>query len=51
MITVAHKLNTIRDADVICVMQEGAIIQKGTHASLSKMQGLYRDMLAIQGIQ
>ena len=50
-ITVAHKLNTIRDADVICVMQEGAIVQKGTHSSLSKQQGLYHDMLAIQGIQ
>ena len=51
MITVAHKLITIRDADVICVMQEGAIIQRGTHSSLSKQQGLYRDMLDIQGIQ
>ena len=51
MITVAHKLITIRDADVICVMQDGAIIQRGTHSSLSKQQGLYRDMLDIQGIQ
>lgn len=49
-ITVAHKLNTIRDADVICVMEDGAIIERGTHSSLSKHQGLYRDMLAIQGI-
>ena len=51
MITVAHKLITIRDADVICVMQDGAIIQRGTHSSLSKQQGLYRDMLDIKGIQ
>ncbi|XP_048489395.1 multidrug resistance protein homolog 49 [Plutella xylostella] len=43
-ITIAHRLSTIRDADLICVVHKGAIVEKGTHAELINLQGLYWKM-------
>lgn len=44
-IIVAHRLSTIRDCDEIVVMQEGRIIQRGTHSSLLKDKGFYSEFI------
>ena len=41
---VAHRLSTIREADVILVMNEGKIIEQGTHEELLAMKGFYSEL-------
>ena len=41
---IAHRLSTIRNADNILVMNNGSIIEQGTHEELLKMNGFYADM-------
>ena len=41
---IAHRLSTIRDADTILVMNEGHIIEQGTHAELLAANGFYADL-------
>ena len=41
---VAHRLSTIRSADVILVMKDGNIIEKGNHASLMAQGGFYSEL-------
>ena len=41
---VAHRLSTIREADVILVMREGKIVEQGDHDSLLKKGGLYAEL-------
>lgn len=38
---IAHRLNTVRNADKILVLKNGAIVEKGTHQQLVKRQGFY----------
>jgi ATP-binding cassette subfamily B protein len=38
---IAHRLTTIRDADPICVLKQGQIVEQGTHEDLLQRQGLY----------
>ena len=45
---VAHRLSTIRDADVILVMRDGHIIEKGNHDELMKKGGFYRELYDTQ---
>jgi subfamily B ATP-binding cassette protein MsbA len=47
-ITVAHRLATIRHADVIFVLQDGAILEQGTHAQLLAAGGLYAKFYELQ---
>lgn len=41
---VAHRLSTIREADIILVMKEGKIIEKGNHKELMKKGGFYAEL-------
>jgi ABC-type bacteriocin/lantibiotic exporter with double-glycine peptidase domain len=44
-IIIAHRLSTIRDCDEIIVMDQGKILQRGTHEELIKQEGLYRNLM------
>lgn len=41
---IAHRLSTVRDADLILVVRDGKIIEQGTHAELLAMRGYYREL-------
>lgn len=45
---VAHRLSTIREADIILVMREGRIVEKGTHAELLNRNGFYKTLYESQ---
>jgi ATP-binding cassette subfamily B protein len=45
---IAHRLSTVRNADLIIVMDHGRIVQRGTHESLLAEGGLYRDIYNLQ---
>ncbi|RYP72290.1 hypothetical protein DL771_004264 [Monosporascus sp. 5C6A] len=47
---VAHRLSTIKDADVICVFYQGRIAEMGTHVELIAKGGLYRKMCEAQAL-
>jgi ATP-binding cassette subfamily B protein len=47
-VVIAHRLSTIRSADQILVVDEGRIIERGTHAELHDRVGLYRDLYETQ---
>jgi subfamily B ATP-binding cassette protein MsbA len=47
-IVVAHRLSTIVDADLICAIEDGRLVESGTHAELLKQGGLYAKLHALQ---
>ncbi len=54
---IAHRLSTVRDADVIIVVKDGKIVEQGTHKELMRLKGYYNSLYtrqyekeAIQGI-
>lgn len=49
-VAIAHRLSTIRDADQILVLEDGRIIERGTHDDLISKGGKYKDMYELQNI-
>ncbi len=47
-LVVAHRLSTIRNADLICVLHEGEIVEMGKHDELMEKQGYYHKLIAMQ---
>lgn len=47
-ITIAHRLTTIIDADMICVIDGGQVIEKGTHKELMDLEGMYYGLYTLQ---
>ena len=43
-VVIAHRLSTVRNADLICVVQAGRIVEQGTHQELLARGGLYREL-------
>jgi len=47
-IVIAHRLSTVRDADQILVVDEGRIVERGTHTELLSREGLYAELYRTQ---
>ena len=45
---VAHRLSTVRNADLILVMDDGEVVEKGSHSELLALDGLYRRIYTLQ---
>ncbi len=48
-IAIAHRLSTIKNADEICVLHEGEIVERGKHDELIELDGYYRRLCDMQG--
>ncbi len=49
-IAIAHRLSTIKNADEICVMHEGRIVERGTHEELIALGGYYKKLNDMQSL-
>ncbi len=47
-IVIAHRLTTIQNADLICLLDEGEIVERGTHRELLELNGKYAKFVALQ---
>ncbi|QMU07513.1 ABC transporter ATP-binding protein [Levilactobacillus suantsaii] len=47
-VAIAHRLSTIQNADLILVLHQGCIVERGTNASLMQQHGYYYDMIQLQ---
>ena len=50
-VVIAHRLSTIQKADVIVVMQKGAIIEQGRHEELMAKEGMYSKLVLMQSFE
>lgn len=49
-IVIAHRLSTIVNADKICVMKDGEIVESGSHSELIALDGIYRRLVEMQQV-
>jgi ATP-binding cassette subfamily B protein len=47
-LVIAHRLSTVRNADLILVIDEGRVVESGTHEELLAAQGVYADLYSTQ---
>ncbi|KAJ3300113.1 ATP-binding cassette, sub-B (MDR TAP), member 4 [Borealophlyctis nickersoniae] len=50
-VVIAHRLSTVKNADVIVVMDRGVVVEQGTHESLIAQGGVYAELVAAQKIK
>lgn len=51
VVSIAHRLSTVRAASKIVVMQSGSILEHGTHEELMKLGGSYAEMVRLQSVK
>ena len=47
-VAIAHRLSTLRDADRLIVLDDGRIVEQGTHAELMAKRGAFYDLVQLQ---
>ena len=45
---IAHRLSTVQNADVIAAVQDGVVVEKGTHEELMQTDGVYHQLVTLQ---
>ncbi|SHK22307.1 ABC transporter ATP-binding protein [Desulforamulus aeronauticus] len=48
LVMIAHRLKTVQNADQILVLEGGRIVQRGTHAELTRQRGIYADFINVR---
>ena len=48
VVVIAHRLSTIKDATEIIVMKHGNVMERGTHAELLALEGVYKNLVSRQ---
>ena len=48
VLVIAHRMSTIRDADLIVVMEKGRVVEQGTHQVLMTQEGRYAELHQLQ---
>jgi ATP-binding cassette, subfamily B, multidrug efflux pump len=51
VVVISHRISAVRDADMIVVLDEGRIVETGTHAQLVERRGIYADLFQQQALE
>ena len=50
-VAIAHRLSSVQNADLICFLEDGVVVESGTHAELIRRRGRYFAMLSLQNLE